>query len=174
MNKTRKHQKFPLVKLPRHGGGALRPTLIPANHKDILQKADRLYHFLKSLRYEKEHQLRTRMKTTERIFRDVRGKWISHIQDDECRLFPLVRKHFPRLVSAVRFLQTKYKETKVNLEVFEFLLWELPREKVQWKRKRTVEILRDKGLRLVSLMRHYLKEEESIHTTVNRESTHGK
>ena len=146
-----------------------RITLLGFNHKDILERADRLYDAITNLRYEGKAAFGKNMTEAGKVLEYFNEELVSHMKLEDT-IFVYIETHIPKLESVIRILQAEHKELKVNLEVLGFLFRELSEEKNETRRTQTVEKLKDKGTYFVYLLRNHIQaEEESIYRTIDQE-----
>ena len=131
------------------------------DHRTIEAQSERLLDLLIDFRYDGPAAMEGHVRQSKELIDDLTRKFREHLKADE-EVFSFIENHVPKLEQAIRMLGAEHKQIHVNFEVLEFLMYDLPMEKSEFKRLKILEKIREKGTYLVYLIQHHIHAEEAI------------
>lgn len=144
--------------------------LLEDDHETTLKKTDELQEILTNLRYEGRASFGRNLKETGKVLDFFKLELVEHVNLEEKVLFPFLRRHFPKLESAVGMMEAEHGSFRKSLRGFEQNLHKLSRHRTDGQRTRVVESLRETGTYLIYLLRHHLEvESRTLYRVLDRE-----
>ncbi len=141
---------------------------IEQDHKECLRKTDQLYDAMTNLRFEGKAAFGRNINDVKKILDFFDGNFVPHMKLESI-IFSYLETHIPRLESIIKILRAEHNELKVNLEVLQFLIDELLKEKNEFKHTQTIEKLKDKTTYFIYLLRNHIQaEDESIYRIIDQ------
>lgn len=141
-----------------------------SKHQTILAMVEKFSTAISNLHYEGKVYRNRNLKSVEGVIQFFRNDFVPHIQEDEAKVFPFIRKYVPRLEAVINFLKGEHAKISDTVLCVTKIFDHLKEEKNETKRKALLEELREKGTCLVCLVYgHVQTETRSVYQVIAEE-----